>query len=190
MSSFDVGGILKRGEVYPSGHNTDVYGRTFTFPNLTNLTNRAPRDPRMVWMKYVKNGEASLALLPGQLVAWKTAQDGAGQGLVVYPAATAGVQIAGVVDHLIPAAGCAAGSACLIVVLGPTKMLLDNNATSAEFDNLINSGGVAGCVRAGTTSGAIVGRNEAAGTTAAGTAGTIAAATSFWGFFSALGTGP
>jgi hypothetical protein len=82
MSNFDVGGILKRGEVYPSGTTPSVYGRTFTFPNLTNLTNRAPRDPRMVWMMYVKNGEASLALLPGQLVAWKTALDGAGQVVV------------------------------------------------------------------------------------------------------------
>lgn len=187
MSSFDVTGICKRGEVVPSGVMTSCYGKVGIAQSFALLTDTSPRDQRNVWMMFVKNAEASLALLPGQLVAWKTALAGS---QVVYPAATAGVQIVGVVDHLLPAAGCAAGSACLITVLGPTKFLLDANATSAEFDCLINSGSVAGCVRTGTTSGAIVGRNEASGTTAAG-AGAIGTATSFWGFFQAPGmTGP
>jgi hypothetical protein len=181
MSNNDVAAPL-RGFTEVTGRTPERLGRTWQYPNLTSLATtgvQTIRDGRLVTMMWVLNGEASLALLPGQLVAWKTALDGT---TVVYPAASAGVQIVGVVDHLLPTAGCAAGSECLITVLGPTKFLLDANATSAEFDNLINSASVAGCVRTGTTSGAIVGRNENRATAAAG-AGAIGTATSFWGTF-------
>lgn len=182
MSSFDVNSVCTRGATVPSGRNTDVYGKLGIFANIAALTDRAPRDQRNVWMRFVKNDSGG-ALLPGQTLAWKTGYAGL---RVTNPAATAGVLICGIVDHLLAAAGVADGEAFLMTVLGPTKMLLDNNATSAEFDNLLNSGGVAGTVRSGTHGAAgSCGRNEASGTTAAGTAGTLAAATSFWGYFGA-----
>lgn len=177
MSNFDVNGVINRGESPVTGRLSHMLGRTFLFPNMSSLTARAPRDQRNVWMMVVKNGEASAAILPGSLVTWKTALAGT---TVVLPAATAGVLICGVADWLMPSAGALAGDDFLITVLGPTKFLADANAGITEFDNLINSGSVAGCVRTGTTSGAIVGRAEA--TVSAG-GGTTANATLPYGYF-------
>lgn len=181
MSNFDVTGICKRGETVPSGVMTSCYGKVGIFQNFHALTDTSPYDQRNVWMMFVKNNSGG-AILPSQLLAWKSSTSNVAGQYVTNPAATAGVLICGVADSLLPAAGAADGTGFLMTVLGPTKFLLDANATSAEFDALINSGSVAGCVRTGTTSGAIVGRNETNGTTSAG-GGAIGTATAFWGFF-------
>lgn len=169
---------IARGQTGPSGRNAHLLGFEYYDEHFTSLTATAPATAELVRKKLVKNSSGG-ALLPGQLVTWVTAKAGKE---VTNPAASAGVLIAGSVDPLLPAAGVANGDYFWIVIDGPCKFLLDANATSAEFDALINSGSVAGCVRAGTTSGAIVGRNETAGTSAAG-GGAIGTATAIWGRF-------
>lgn len=169
---------ISRGQTGPSGRNVHLLGFEYEDENFTSLTALAPADSRMVRKRLVKNNSGG-ALLPGQTLAWKTGQAGK---YVTNPAATAGVQIVGIVDPLLPAAGVADGEHFWMVILGPCKFLLDAAATSAEFDCLINSASVAGCVRTGTTAGAVVGRNETSGTSAAG-GGALATGTSIWGTF-------
>ena len=183
MSNRDVN-TFERGTTQLAGRTPAMLGRTFEYLNYSSSALTTLRDNRLVKMMVVTNGEASAALLPGQLVAWKTGLQGT---KVVNPAASAGVAIAGVVDWLIPAAGAAAGYDFLIIIFGPARFLIDANATVAEGDNLINSASVAGCVRTGTTAGAVVGRAEAA---AAAGGGALATATTCFGFFSAVGAGP
>ena len=172
---------LARGLTQATGRLAHLLGTTYKFPNFRSLTAQAPNDGRDVYMKLVKNGEASTAILPGSLCAWKTALHG---NTVVLPAATAGVQICGIADFLMPAAGAAAAYDFWMIVLGPCRFLLDANAGCTEGDCLINSASVAGCIRTGTTSGAIVGRSEA---TALAGGGAIGTATTMYGFFGAAG---
>jgi hypothetical protein len=181
--------VCNRGEAVASTKFTHLYGHIVEFQNLGALTDNAPRDYRSVQMMFVKNGSGG-ALLPGQLVAWKTGQEGKH---VTNPAATTGVLIAGVVDHLLPAAGVADGQGFLMTILGPTKFLNDAAGAISEFDKLVNSSSVAGCVRVKTAAPAqgaelaqvngLVGYAAAA---AVAGGGTLANATSFWGYF----TGP
>jgi hypothetical protein len=177
MNIFNPTGI-ERGQYGATGHLARLLGFEFWDDYINALTDVQPVDSRKTRKRLVKNSQGG-ALLPGQLVTWKTGK--AGQE-VATPAATAGVQIVGVVDFLLPATGVPDTGYFWIYIEGPCKFLLDANATSAEFDCLINSASVAGCVRTGTTSGAIVGRNETSGTTAAG-GGTLANATLFAGTF-------
>lgn len=178
MSNQDVNGAIERGRSQLTGRLTEALGRTFLFPNKASLTASGFRDGRLSRMMVVKNGEASAALVPGSLVTWKA---GAFGTTVVLPAATAGVLIAGVVDYLLPAAGAAAGYDFLITIWGPCKYLYDANAIVAEYDNLLNSGSVAGTARTGTHNAAgTVGRAEVA---ALAGGGALATATTSYGYF-------
>ena len=177
MNIFNPTGI-ERGQYGATGHLAAMLGFEFWDDYINAVTDVKSVDARRTRKRLVKNSSGG-ALLPGQLVAWATGKAGLE---VTNPAATAGVQIVGVVDFLLPSAGVPTTNYFWIYVEGPCKFLLDANATSAEFDCLINSATIGGCVRTGTTSGAIVGRNETSGTTAAG-GGTLANATLFAGSF-------
>jgi hypothetical protein len=171
----------ERGQTVPSGRLAHLYGFETTFDNIRSLPSTeagVKQDERLVRMRFVKNDSGG-ALLPGQTVSWKSGYAGK---RVTNPAASATAQIVGTVDPLLPSAGVADGEGFWIVVDGPCKFRLDANATSAEFDALIASASVAGCVRTGTTSGGIVGRNEQSGTADAG-GGALATATVIWGTF-------
>ena len=176
----------------PRGVDTDFtrvsgsLGMQRWFRNGTGAVPDVIRDQRDVLMQLVRNGSGG-ALLPGQIVAYKTLLSG---GTVTNPAAAATARGDGVVDHYLPAAGVADGRCFWMVVDGPTKLLNDAAGAITEFDALVVSASVAGCVRTQTAAptqgnevpqlNGRVGRAEAA---ALAGGGALATATAFFGYF-------
>lgn len=181
MSGLDVNAVGPRGDYYDATRVAQALGLERSFQNMTDATPDATlRDARMVKMQLVVNGEASAALLPNQLVTYKTLLSGE---KVVKAAATVGTLIHGVVDSHLPAAGVPAGSAFWMTREGPTKFINDAAAALTEFLPLSVSPSVAGSVRATdlTPSSDADGMDQQVGRVGQAEAAADASAT-FWGY--------
>lgn len=188
MGIRDTNGICPRGESVPGTQFPQLYGSIRSFDNLTSLADKAMRDAREVLMMFVRNGSGG-ALLPGQIVTWKTLLAGRH---VTNPAAAATAVAHGVVDHLLPAAGVADGRGFWMTIRGPARLLNDAAGAISEFDRLVVSASVAGCVRVQTAAptqgneipqlNGLAGQAEEA---ALAGGGALATATTCWSFFNA-----
>lgn len=192
MSNRDVHAACKRGETVPSTKFQHLLGAVGEFDNISALgdggTMQVLRDSSPVKMMFVRNASGG-ALLPGQIVTWITGYAGK---RVTNPAAAATAIAVGVVDHLLPAAGVPDGYGFLMTILGSTKFLNDAAGAIQEFDLLVVSATVAGCIKeqvAAPAQGSEVpqfnGVCGIAHEAANAGGGALATATSFWGTFKA-----
>lgn len=182
---------VNRGETTEATRLPKLLGTVLNFPNIAAVASSGPnitRDARPVRMRLIKN-DSGVAWLPGQIIAYKTLLAGTAG---TNPAAAATAVAHGVVDHCVPAAGVPNGHACWVTEDGPTKFLNDAAGTVTEFNKLVVSSSVAGAVRVQTAAptqgnevdqiNGLVGQAEEG---AAAGGGTLANATSFWGYFKA-----
>jgi len=189
MSNRDVNLVgVNRGESTDYTRVSGSLGIQKLFPNGTGAFPDVIRDQRDVLMELVRNSSGG-AILPGQVVTYKTLLSGKE---ITNPAAAATGRADGIADHYLPAAGVADGRCFWMVIDGPTKFLNDAAGAISEFDELVVSASVAGCVRTQTAAptqgnevpqlNGKVGRAEAA---AVAGGGTLANATAFFGYFRA-----
>lgn len=188
MTSQAANAVCKRGDYDDNTRNVHLLGISREFENLDGLSSDAALlDQRKVRMKYVRNSSGG-TLYAGQVVSWITGYSGK---RVTNPGGAAGDHVCGVVDWLYGSAGVPDGKHFWMIESGsPCKFRNDAAGAIQEFDRIVVSASIAGCVReqtAAPTQGneiaqvnGLVGIAEAA---ADAGGGTIANATLFYGFF-------
>lgn len=133
MSDHNVNCFIAQGETHDSGSTRfkpTQLGQEVPFPH--KLTAGGAVLSGMVGKAVPAMNDSGGALTPGQAVRWKSGYFGTRIGA----AAGAGEPADGFIDHTIPAAGVANGSACLVVTYGPCRMVSDGAATLAIHDRV------------------------------------------------------
>lgn len=134
-----------RGHIAVSGENTHLYGQCKQFPDIDwdSTDTVKPRTSGMnVGCRWVKNGEASDAILPRKVLTWDTGS--AEPGTVVIECGDDGVPC-GVADEFMVAAGAAAGEGFWMVTgdgnggPGPTELITDGATTLATTDEVVSA---------------------------------------------------
>jgi hypothetical protein len=132
---------IARGETFFAGGTADAAGAVHleglvhAFPDTDPADVVKRRSGGNVVCVLVRNTH-SAAVLPGNVVVWKTLKFGKETGA---PCSTLAERVAGVVDDHLPAAGCAINDLYWLIVRGPADVIADTG--NIAEDNMVFASG-------------------------------------------------